>query len=110
MKEVRQLSNSEFETLLSSTFQRQPKSKKPRSVPRKNVRPKDSPVARIAAALKKHRGLTGDGAKKWLGSALNNDGIDGSMIPGVGSESLEEWLDKLLKTISSSVVYDVVKS
>lgn len=109
LREIRSLSDKDFEAALKEAKVRRPAQK--RRPPAKRARlPKDSPVARVAELLKQ-RGLSDSEAQHWLRSALVRDGVERSRLPPVSDNlSLEKWLGVLFKTVQSAVAYDVARS
>ena len=109
LKELRALNDAEFKaTLDEAAGTRAPNAKKkaPKKPPKLR---KDSPIARVANALKETRGLTDHEAQIWLSSALQRDGIDPARIPAVSKGALEAWLEVLFETVRSADAYAVAK-
>jgi hypothetical protein len=77
----------------------------------KKAAPKDAPVSRIANVLRATRGMSDAEAQRWLAFALVKDGVDASLIPEPSiSMPLESWLERLLESVRSAVVYDVAST
>ncbi|MDG4560695.1 MAG: hypothetical protein P9E88_05320 [Candidatus Competibacter sp.] len=112
LTEIRSLTDEEFHVALADAAGEKPAAapkKKAAAKPKKLA--KDSPVARIAAVVKQQRGLSDYNGQTWLRSALERDGVDPALIPDVSEQaSLENWLEVLLKSVRSAVVYDVATS
>jgi hypothetical protein len=110
LKELRALTDKQFKEALDEAAgtPAPPAKKKP---PKKPAKPrKDSPVARVAKALRESRGLTDHDAQLWLRSALERDGIDPARIPAVVGGSLEAWLEVLFETVRSADALAVAQS
>jgi hypothetical protein len=111
LKELRLLSDSEFEAALAEASRGTATVARQKSAGKKSSRPRDTPVARIAGVLRDLRGFSDSEAQRWLAVALIRDGVDPSLIPRYSpSVHLENWLESLLKAVRSAVVYDVASA
>ena len=110
LKELRALTDAEFKAALKEAAgSSAPQSKK--KLPKKpGKQRKDSPVARVAKALRVNRGLSDRDAQIWLSSALQRDGIDPARIPAVSGGTLEAWLEVLFETVRSADAYALADS
>ena len=110
LKELRALTDKEFKAALDEAVGApalQAKQKSPKKPPKPR---KDSPVARVAKALRESRGLADHDAQLWLRSALQRDGIDPARIPAVSDGPLEAWLEILFETVRSADALAVAQS
>jgi len=110
LKELRGLTDKEFKAALDEAAgiaATRTKKKGPKNPTKLR---KDSPVARVAKALREAHGLSDRDAQLWLSSALQRDGIDPARIPAVSGDTLEAWLQILFETVRSADAYAVAES
>jgi aryl-alcohol dehydrogenase-like predicted oxidoreductase len=110
LKELRALTADELAAVLNEAAGEvvRPQKKKSTSPKQKKSTSKDSPIARIASVLRSSRGLSDGDAQRWLAFALTKDGVDSTLIPAPSEAlHLEAWLERLLQSVRSAVVFDV---
>lgn len=113
LKELRALTEDEFNTALIKAAGENVAAPKKKSTTTKRTQsaPKDAPITRIAHVLRVSRGLSDLDAQRWLACALIKDGVDASLIPEPStSVPIEAWLERLLQSVRSAVVFDVASA
>lgn len=102
LKDLRSLSEVDFKAVLAEASGGPATVEKKKAAKKTPAPRRDSPVARVASALREGRGLADQDAKLWLQSELRKDGVDPARIPAVSDGPLESWLQVLFKKVRSA--------
>lgn len=102
-EDLSSLTRLEFEAELDLAAGKKTKATKPARKPK--APPNLKPTSQIAFVLRSEKGLSDDVAQRRLAQALLIAGVPPGYIPQPGSGPLEDWLDKLLIEVSSSIAY-----
>ena len=107
--DIKGLSREEFVAALNGLAAVTTKAKPKKSRGSAEAGPAASkPVIRIAQVLRTECELSDDDARRRLCEALLKRGYEHSDIP-VDSDTLEKWLEQLLKNVSSADVIDAAR-
>lgn len=107
--DIKDLSREDFiavlDRLASSVAKAKPKKTRASA---KTAPAASKPVTRIAQVLRVDRALSDDDARRELCDALLKRGYEQSDIP-VDGDTLERWLEQLLKRVSSADAIDAAR-
>jgi len=99
---------AELETILEPNAPRPTKLK--RATKSKGKVPTDNrPATRIAFELQEISKVSASNAQAKIKEALLTRGYSPSDVPVIADQSLQNWLEELLKTVPSSEVMDIAK-